>query len=442
MGQKKAAAKPNEGILQKKIKEIEATAERINAPDWLVDELTTPKRVMKMQIRVQENGETKHYTAIRVHHRNPHATGARPYKGGWRYHPGVNEELLTVLAMDMTDKCALAGLPFGGAKGGMPIDPHSKSRMVLRDITEKATMEMLKGNIPHPDIDAFGPDIGVDQEVMFWIYNKVAEMNHFRNIPNATAVVTGKPLDHDGFPGRESATARGLLMQLKEHIKIADIRLPSCPTAVIQGFGNLGSNLVKLSQEKRYALQINAVSDVQGGIYNPRGLDALKLCSWYGKNGSFVDYPDGDRVTNEELLTLQTDVLIPAAIENQITEQNFDRIRAVIVDEGGNAAVTPNAKRGLYNRGIEVIPGIEANPGGVTYSYFEWSHNRGERRHKVDHEKEALWGISELEKIMKNITHSVHAKRLESKCSLPDAAQMLAMEIICDQLRIKHGYST
>jgi len=250
--------KHDNNILEKKIKEIKFFGEKINAPEWLIDELTTVKHVSKMQFRAHINGERKILTAIRVRHRNPHSTGARPYKGGIRYHPGVTEELLTVLAMDMTEKCALAGLPFGGAKGGIAIDPSLCKEAELRDITEKMTMEMLKENIPHPDIDVPGPDMGTDAKVMYWMYNKVAEMNHFRNIPNSTAVVTGKPLEHDGIPGRENATAHGLLIQLKEFIRVTKIHFAHSPTLAIQGFAMIQTCQRSFSRNTRQKKNIRS----------------------------------------------------------------------------------------------------------------------------------------------------------------------------------------
>jgi len=427
-------------ILEKKVREIKFFCEKINAPEWLIDELTTVKHVSKMQFRARINGEQKVLTAIRVRHRNPHSTGARPYKGGLRYHPEVTEELLTVLAMDMTEKCALAGLPFGGAKGGIPIDPSQCKKGELRDITEKMTMEMLKENIPHPDIDVPGPDVGTNADVMYWMYNKIAEMNHFRNIPNSTAVVTGKPLEHDGIPGRIDATAHGLLIQLKEFIRVAKINFSRTPTLAIQGFGNVGSNVALLSREKRFDFNVIAVSNQECGIYNPKGLNVEKLQAWYKKYKNFKNYPGVEKITNNELLELKTDILVPAAIENQITKENAHRLNAKIISEGANEAITPEAHSILYEQKTHVIPGIVANVGGVVVSYFEWRKNRGDRKHRVDLGEERRWVTSELTKIMKDLTHTVWVKKKENKCSIPEAAHILAIETIRDQLKIKHSY--
>ena len=429
-------------MLDKKIEVIKRTAEIIRAPEWLFEELITPKRVLKMGIRANVGGKPTLLTAIRVHHRNPHATGARPYKGGTRYHPGVTEELLTVLAMDMTEKCALAGLPFGGAKGGIALDPSLCSESELRNITEQMVMEMLKDNIPHPDIDVPGPDVGTNPVVMYWMYVKIAEMNHFRNIPNATAVVTGKPVECDGIPGREDATSHGLLIQLKEFIRIAkfDFGSKSAQTIAIQGFGNVGFNVARLARDRQFNFTVIAVSDKKSGLWNPKGLDIRAVKKWYDKRGNFEGYRNAEEITNGELLELETDILVPAAIENQITEENAQRVRAKIISEGANEAITPLAHQILHEQGIIAIPGIAANVGGVVASYLEWRMNRGDRKHRVDFESEKVRVSSELTKIVHSVIQNVYKKSQGLKCSLTDAAHVLAMESIRDKLREKHGY--
>lgn len=428
------------GILQKKIKEIERFANKINAPSWLVDEMVTPKRVIKMGIRARNGDNKGHLTAIRVHHRNPHATGARPYKGGIRFHPGVSEELLTVLAMDMTEKCTLAGLPFGGAKGGIAFDPSKYSENEIRRIAEQMVVEMMKDNIPHPDIDVPGPDMGTNPTVMYWMYVKIAEMNQFRNIPNSTAVITGKPIEHDGIPGRSDATSHGLLIQLNEFIRLADPNLSKERTVAIQGFGNVGSNAMKLTEEDRFNFNVVAISDKNGGIYNSKGLSFKEVSDWYEKNGSLSDFPNAENISNKELLELDVDVLIPAAIENQITGDNANNIKAKIVSEGANEAINPEAHEILHDKGVHAIPGIVANVGGVVVSYFEWRRNRGDRVHAVDFDNEKAWVYSELTKIMNDTIQRVYVKSQDMKCSVSDAAHILAMEIMRDKLQKKHSY--
>lgn len=429
-----------EGILAKKVSEIERIGALIGAPQWLLDELTTPKRVLKMGIRASVGGKQTLLTAIRVHHRNPYATGSDPYKGGTRYHPGVTEELLTVLAMDMTEKCALAVLPFGGAKGGIAFDPSKCSESELRNITEQMVMEMLKDDIPRPDIDVPGPDVGTNSTIMDWMYIKIAEMNHFRKVQNVAASVTGKSVEYHGITGREDATSRGLLIQLKEFISLAKLHFSSTPTIAIQGFGNVGFNAALLAGEEQFGFLVVAVSDIQSGIYNPMGLLIKDVKAWYDAHGMLAGYPRAETITNKELLELPVDILIPAAIENQVTKYNAGAIQAKIISEGGNEAVMSEANVILHERGILVIPGIAANVGGVIVSSLEWRNNLGDRKHQVDFDDDKIWVLSELTKIMKRVIRNVWAKSQKLQCSLPDAAHILAMETIRDQLQKKHSY--
>ncbi|MAG12806.1 glutamate dehydrogenase [bacterium] len=432
---------PN-SILKKKLQEIEHTGSLIGAPDWLIEELTNPKHVFKMQFRATVGGQLKLLTITRIHHRNPYPTGVQPFKGGIRYHPGANEKLLTVLAMDMTEKCALAGLHFGGAKGGIAFDPTPCSELELRRITEQMTMELLKVNLPHPDIDVPGPDVGTNPTVMYWMYNKIAETNHYRNISDVAATVTGKPVEHNGVHGRENATSHGLLIQLKEFLRISKMKLGSRPTVAIQGFGNVGSNIALLTQDERFNfLNVVAVSDRQTGLYSSQGLDVISIKKWYDKNGTLAGFPSADKISNQELLELPVDILVPAAIENQITKENALRIKAPLISEGANEAITTEANNMLADRGTTVIPGIVANVGGVVVSYFEWRKNRGERKHKVDFKEEEEWVQKKLTDIMHGVIHDVYTKSEEKKCSIPQAAHMLAMEIMRGELRMKHSYT-
>jgi len=433
----------SEGILAKKTRKIIAIAEKIRAPEWLLGELLTPKRVIIMKVRARIGGKPTFLSAIRVHHLNPYPTGANPYKGGIRFHPGVTQELLTVLAMDMTEKCALAGLPFGGAKGGIAFDPAQATELELRRITEGMTFEMLKENIPHPDIDVPGPDVGTDSRVMFWMLNKSAESVYWRAVPNHLATVTGKPLQNGGIPGREEATARGALIQLGRYFELSKMRAADdAPTLAIQGFGNVGRNVVRLVHEETDFRQykIVAVSDVRSGIYNKTGLNLPSITRWYEDRGSFLGCPDCDPISNEVLLTLPVDVLIPAAIEEQITPTNASYLQGRLILEGANEAITQDAFPILAHRGIPVIPGVAANSGGVTVSYFEWLKNRGDRPHEVDAERDKLWVTKELGAIMRGVIEKVYARSEALSSSMPDAASIIAMETIQSQLKKKHSY--
>src|SRR3989344_5255744 len=235
-----------------KVIRLEEICKFINAPDWLFTELCQPKDRFDFRIRPIIAGKKENnMRVIRVEHCNPHSTGARPFKGGIRFHPGVTMELMEALALDMTKKCALADLPFGGAKGGIAIDPSQYSTLELRNITELMAEELLQRGALGPDIDVPGPDVGTNSETMFWIYNKVAEINrkNHLNIPNVAAVCTGKPIEYDGCPGREDATSCGGLIVMEEFLKLSNhlnSKIGCRPRIIIQGFGNVGMNLAKL----------------------------------------------------------------------------------------------------------------------------------------------------------------------------------------------------
>lgn len=429
-----------QAMFDARLREIDRIGVAIGAPDWLIDELKRFKNIIKRSFRVRKNGGFELLTVIRVQHQNPNSTGKDPFKGGIRFHPGVTEELLRVLAMDMTFKCALANLPFGGAKGGIAIDPSQYSTLDLRDVVEQMTMELLKDRIPHPDIDVPAPDMGTNAEMMYWIENKVAEMNqYFSLIPNVPAAVTGKPVEEGGMPGREDATARGLLIQLDELLKLSGMQISPKRTTAVQGFGNVGGWAARLA-ESTFGLTISAVSDKNGGIYNANGVDMAAADRWHKEHGSFAGYPHADHITNAELLTLPVDILIPAALENQITAENANDIKALIVAEGANEGITAEAHPILRANGISVIPGIVANAGGVVVSFLEWSRNRGPRPHKTEHAQLLAEAHVELDTIMRDTLRGVWVASQECGCSLPDAAQRRAMEIIWKKLKRKHSY--
>ena len=428
-------------LLRERLEETAVTAARIGAPDWLVDELNTPKRRIEVQFRARVHGKLKLFSGFVVLHRNPHPTGACPYKGGLRFHKSVTPEILTVLAMEMTDKCILAGLPFGGAKAGIAFDPLLYSEEECRLITEAFTHELLTLNLPHPDIFVPGPDMGTTSREMLWMYIVIADMNQVRNIPNVPASVTGKPVHSNGIPEREDATARGALIQIKKFLELSKQRFTAPPRLVIQGFGNVGANLVRLSAEKEFgSFNCVAVSDVSGGIHNPLGLNIPALFTWYGEHKTFSGFPDATAISNEELLTLPTDILLPAATENQITEKNADNIVARIIFEVANRAITPGAEKIFWEKGVSVIPGVVANAGGVVVSFCEWSINRGMRIHEVDVFPGKSAVHTRLERIMERTLCKVVTYAEEKKCSYSCAAQDLAMLEMLTALRQKHSY--
>jgi glutamate dehydrogenase (NAD(P)+) len=297
-------------------------------------------------------------------HRVQHNIGRGPAKGGVRYHPSVNLDEVKALAMWMTWKCAVVGIPFGGAKGGITVDPKQLSMRELENMTRRYTSEISVLIGPHKDIPA--PDVNTNAQTMAWIMDTYS-MHAGYSIPG---VVTGKPLNLGGSEGRVEATGRGVVYTAMSAARRIGLDL-SGARAVVQGFGNVGSIAAKLTAELAGATVI-AISDVTGGYYNPKGLDVPAMIRYNRSNGSLLGYPDAEPMTNAELLVLPCDLLIPAALESQLTEDNAPDIKARLIVEGANGPTTPEADRVLVDRGITLVPDILANAGGVTVSYFEW----------------------------------------------------------------------
>ena len=433
-------------MFQDRIDQLKEYAKSSGISYKVIEELSVEKDVCYTKIRPRINGEQKPLELMGILNCNPYSTGGRPYKGGLRFHPNVSLDLLRTLALDMTEKCALAKLPFGGAKFGIPIDPSKLTEEELKEVAEKLTERLLLKGLLHPDIYVPGPDVGTNSKTMFWIYNKAAEWNPIAKLPNVAAVVTGKPVDYEGCPGREDATARGLLIILKEFLyELSPYELTRFlnpkPSLVIQGFGNVGMNIAKLTLESEFNnFRVIAVCDIAGGIYNSHDLDIKDVINHYGDNKTFSNYPESkaDQVTAEEILYLPTDILIPAAIENQITETNTDKIKAKIIIEAANEAVTPAAEKILQTMGIKFIPGVAANAGGVVVSYFEWRRNRGDRRHAVDYDDELAWVRKELEKIMIGVITEACYLGINKKISLSESSHIIALKNIAGHLKMKH----
>src|SRR5215218_4408981 len=296
-------------------------------------------------------------------HRVTHNIARGPSKGGIRYHPAVTRDEVKALAMYMTWKCALMGLPFGGAKGGVVCDPKRLSRGELERLTRRYTTEIINEIGPEKDIPA--PDVGTDASVMAWIFDTYS-MNKGHSV---LGVVTGKPLAIGGSLGREEATARGALYVIADALAEEDKKLDGL-RVVVQGFGNVGRNLARLLHER--GVVVIAVSDSRGGVHATSGLDVPAVLAWKAEHGVLEGYPSADAITNDELLLLECDVLAPCALEQVITDENAADVKARIVCEGANGPVTPTADEILEDRGILVLPDVLANAGGVVVSYFEW----------------------------------------------------------------------
>lgn len=340
--------------------QFDLVADFMNIPPNDRDRLKMPKRSLSVAVPVRmDDGSTQVFMGYRVQH---HLT-LGPTKGGIRFHPDVTVGEVAALAMWMSWKCALVGLPYGGAKGGVACDPRQLSKGELERLTRRYTQELIP--VLGPQIDIPAPDVGTNEQVMAWIMDTYSlQMGH--TVPG---VVTGKPVMLGGSLGRREATGRGVAYLVSRAMDTLGIPAQGA-TAVVQGYGNVGS-VAALSMAKQ-GIKIIAVSDAYGGIFNPAGLDLNQLDAHVTETRSVVGFPGAEPITNEQLLVLPCDILVPAALERQITEANAHQVQCRILAEGANGPTTPEADAILAERDIFVIPDILCNSGGVIVSYFEW----------------------------------------------------------------------
>ena len=326
--------------------------------------LRVPNREITIYIPVfMDDGRIEVFTGFRVQHN--FARG--PAKGGIRYAPDVTIDEVRALAAWMTWKCAVVNIPFGGAKGGVICDPSQMSRGELERMTRRYTAELIDFIGPERDVPA--PDLNTNEQTMAWVMDTYSM--HARH--TVTAVVTGKPIELSGSQGRREATGRGLLFVIDEAVKKLGMKRENT-RVVIQGSGNVGGTAARLMSETGY--KVVAISDIHGGIYNPKGLDIPDVMSYMASHKTFERYQNAEPVSNHELLEIDCEVLLPAATENQITSHNAHRIKCKILAEGANGPTTAAADDILESKGVFVIPDILANAGGVTCSYFEWVQDR------------------------------------------------------------------
>jgi glutamate dehydrogenase (NAD(P)+) len=340
-------------------------AEKLSLDAGLYKVLRTPEKQIIVSVPFQrDSGEVDVYTGYRVLYN----TSRGPAKGGIRFDLNVTLDEVTALAAWMTWKCAVVNIPFGGAKGGVICDPGQLSNVELEKITRRYTSAIIETLGPDSDVPA--PDVNTNERVMAWIMDTYSM--HKRH--TVTAVVTGKPVEMGGSLGRREATGRGCMLVTREALK--KLGLPVRGTRVaVQGFGNVGSVAAKLMEE--LGMSVVAVSDKSGGIYDPKGLRIADVLQHVRQRRFLAEYTEAEHVTNEQLLTLDCDVLVPAALENVVTSKNAAQIQARIICEGANGPTTANADKILEEKGVFVIPDILANAGGVTVSYFEWVQDRG-----------------------------------------------------------------
>lgn len=349
-------------ILDQTLYYFNKAADRMDLGEHVKEMMAEPYRSITVQIPVElDDGEINVYSGFRVQH-NRHRG---PMKGGLRYHPTVDAEHASSLASLMTWKTALMDIPFGGAKGGINCDPTKMSEKEVESVTRKFIASIHENIGPYKDIPA--PDVNTNSQVMAWIMDEYSKINGF-----SPAVVTGKPIDLHGSEGREAATGRGIVNVIETMLNDAKKPIEES-TFVIQGFGNVGSWCASILHEM--GGKILAVSDVSGAIHSPEGLDIPRLNSFVQNGQTLAEVPGYNHISNDELLTMECDVLVPAALGRVIHKDNADSIRCKFVVEGANSPVTPEADEILDKKGIAVVPDILANAGGVTVSYFEWTQN-------------------------------------------------------------------
>jgi glutamate dehydrogenase (NAD(P)+) len=370
--------------------------------------LVTPLRELKVQVSIElDNGEIRTFQGYRCQHDNSRG----PMKGGLRYHPQVDGEEVLGLASLMTWKTAVVNLPYGGAKGGITVDPSTLSLKELERLTRKFVDQIH--DVIGPTRDIPGPDMNTNPQVMAWIMDQYSKYHG-----HAPAVVTGKPVELYGSRGRETATARGLLAVCRQILQDVGLPMKGMRFAV-QGFGNVGSHVSRLFHDAGGLLV--AVSDVHGGVQNPKGLDVPGLFEHVRRHGSVKDFGGGTACTNEEVLAADCDVVVPAALGGVVTRQIAKEVRARIVLEGANAPCTPEADEVFEQRGVLVVPDILANAGGVTVSYFEWVQNL----QHVTWDEERVNG--ELDRVMAEAYEKVGQISRSRKLPLRTSAYVLAI---------------
>jgi glutamate dehydrogenase (NAD(P)+) len=403
-------------------RQFDLAADKLNLDPGLRRVLREPRRELTVHFPVKmDDGSVQVFTGYRVQHN----LGRGPAKGGIRYHQDVTLDEIKALAMWMTWKCAVVAIPYGGGKGGVVVDPKKLSRRELESLTRRfaTEIEVLIG--PERDIPA--PDVNTNAQTMAWIMDTYS-MHVGHTVPG---VVTGKPISLGGSEGRTEATARGTIYCIDEAAHHLGMDIDRCRVA-IQGFGNAGSIAAALIG--RLGASVIAVSDSTGGIHSPGGLDIGRVGSWKAEHGTVAGFPGARAITNRELLEIDCDILIPAALENVITASNADRIRASIIAEAANGPTTPDADEIINQRGIFMIPDILCNAGGVTVSYFEWVQDLNR-----DHWPEDTVN-AKLKEIMVRAFDETHALAKREVVDMRMAAYLLAVERVASATALRGLY--
>ncbi|MCD6484174.1 MAG: Glu/Leu/Phe/Val dehydrogenase [Candidatus Odinarchaeota archaeon] len=402
------------------LEQLNAAAKLIDLDPNIHEILKEPKRITEVSIPVKmDDGSIKVFKGFRVQHND--ARG--PHKGGIRYHPGVTLDEVKALAAWMTWKTAVVGIPYGGGKGGIICNPKEMSVSELERLTRGFAARI--SNIIGPYVDIPAPDVYTGPREMAWImdtYSKI--VGHYE-----PAVITGKPIELGGSLGRNEATGRGVVITAREAAKKLGIELKGA-TVAIQGFGNAGQHAAKILQEE-YGAKIVAVSDSKGGIYAKDGFDVNKVIEFKLKNKTVVGYPGTEEIGSDGPLFLDVDIMIPAALEEVITKDNANKVKAKIVSEAANGPTTPEADEILYKNGVLVIPDILANAGGVTVSYFEWLQNLSREYWTLETVRK------KLENIMVSAFETVYNFHKEHDVDMRKAAYAVAIQRVAKAIELK-----
>ena len=404
------------------VAQFDEAADRLGLSQAMRAILSKPKRELIVNFPVRmDNGDVEMFTGYRVQHN----INRGPAKGGIRFSPEVSLDEVRALAMWMTWKCAVVGIPFGGAKGGVICNPAKMSRAELERLSRRYATEISILIGPNSDIPA--PDMNTNPQIMGWMMDTFS-MHQGYSVP---AVITGKPLAIGGSEGRLEATARGVQVVAREAMKDMGIK-PDEAVVVVQGFGNVGSISARLLHE--LGCKVVGLSDISGAVYNPNGIDVNNALHYSKEHGTLRGLPNTESITNAELLTLPCDVLVPAALENQLTGKNASQVRARLIIEAANGPTTPDADHIFNDRGITVVPDILANAGGVTVSYFEW----------VQDLQRFFWAENEindrLETIMMRSYNAVRQKALQQESNLRMGAYLLAVARVAEATEIRGVY--
>ncbi len=409
-------------VLESALQQLDDAAAMIDLDPAIHAKLRKPRRALVVSVPTRmDDGHCEVFLGYRVQHNMDRG----PCKGGIRYHPCVTLDEVTALAMWMTWKCAVVNIPYGGAKGGVICDPSCMSMDELERLTRRFTAELIEVIGPEEDIPA--PDVNTNECIMGWLMDTYSmQMGH--SVP---AVVTGKPIAVGGSLGRTQATGRGIVFVAREALRTRGMTVQGA-TAVVQGFGKVGGAFAELFAEM--GAKIIAVSDISGGVTNPNGLDIAALTAHVRRTGCVRDFPGGDAIGNDELLALECDVLVPAALENVFTAENAGSVQAKMIVEGANGPTTPEAHRIFIDHDIFVVPDILANAGGVTVSYFEWC--QGLQR--------LFWTEDEvnlrLESVMVRAYNEVYACACERNMDMRSAAMAVAVGRVAEAVRVRGIY--